>query len=82
MLNISNSEGQTLGAAPCGHYASGKLLSPMDLVMVGAQLISGRPENFFTAVHQAWAVEAGGASGYGGAVAVMVAVVADQITNQ
>jgi hypothetical protein len=51
-------------------------------VMVGAQLISGRPENFFTAVHQAWAVETGGASGYGGAVAVMVAVVADQITNQ
>ena len=47
MLNISNSEGQTPDAFRRGHYASGNLLFyPVDNVMVGAELIWGRRENF------------------------------------
>ena len=47
MLNISNSEGQTPDDFRRGHYASGNLLFyPVDNVMVGAELIWGRRENF------------------------------------
>jgi len=47
MLNISNSNGQAPDAFHRGHYASGNLLFySVDNVMVGAELIWGRRENF------------------------------------
>jgi hypothetical protein len=47
MLNISNSDGQTPDAFRRGHYASGNFLFyPVNNVMVGAEVIWGRRDNF------------------------------------
>jgi hypothetical protein len=47
MIDISNSDGQTADAFRRGHYASGNVLFyPYDRVMVGAEVIWGRRENF------------------------------------
>ena len=47
MLTMSNSNGQAPDAFRRGHYASGNLLFyPVDNVMVGAEVIWGRRDNF------------------------------------